>query len=310
MTSAIQLTSVNKHYEKTTVVDDIDLQINSGESFVLIGHNGAGKTTLMKLMLGLTKPSAGQVTVLGEDPTSRAFSSKRRTLGYLPESVSFYHHMTGLELLGYYARLKGLPNAEVKQRLDQVGLLEAAGKRLNTYSKGMRQRLGLAQAILGTPELLFLDEPTTGLDPSLRRDFYQIIGDLRANGTTVVISSHSLNEIEEQADRIALIKNGKLVACGNLEDLSKQVGLPVRTRLSIAANQADHITGQLESHYQIDRIDEYTLELVCPLDQKIAVLRHIADLGDSVLDISMSAPRLGEIYLHYMNGDNMSGEMP
>jgi len=310
MTPAIQLTAVNKHYDKVTVVDAVDLQINAGESFVLIGHNGAGKTSLMKLMLGLTKPSAGQVTVLGEDPTSRAFSSKRRTLGYLPESVSFYHHMTGLELLSYYARLKGLPKAEVKKRLEQVGLLEAADKRLNTYSKGMRQRLGLAQAILGTPELLFLDEPTTGLDPSLRRDFYQIISDLRSSGTTVVISSHSLNEIEEQADRIALIRDGKLVACGSLEDLSKQVGLPVRTLLAVAADQSARIAAQLESHYQINRVDEQTLELVCPAEQKIAALRHITDLGDSVLDISMSTPRLGEIYLHYMNGDQVTGERP
>ena len=285
------------------VVDSIDLTVKTGESFVLIGHNGAGKTTLMKLMLGLTKPSAGKVMVLGEDPTSGSFSGKRRVLGYLPESVSFYHHMTGLELLGYYARLKGVSKAEVNKRLEQVGLIEAAGKRMNTYSKGMRQRLGLAQAILGTPELLFLDEPTTGLDPSLRRDFYQIISDLRANGTTVVISSHSLNEIEEQADRIALIKNGKLVACGSLEDLGRQVGLPVRTRLAVSVGQADRIAGQLEPHYQINRIDEHTLEVVCSVDKKITVLRHVADLGDAVLDISMTAPRLDEIYLHYMSGE-------
>lgn len=302
---AIVLSSVDKYYDKTMVVDSIDLQINTGESFVLIGHNGAGKTTLMKLMLGLTKPSAGKVKVLGENPTSGSFSAKRRVLGYLPESVSFYHHMTGLELLSYYARLKGVAKTEVNKRLEQVGLLEAAGKRMNTYSKGMRQRLGLAQAILGTPELLFLDEPTTGLDPSLRRDFYQIIGDLRAGGTTVVISSHSLNEIEEQADRIALIKNGKLVACGSLEDLSKTVGLPVRTRLTITTGQADRIAGQLEPHYQIEKVDDHTLDLVCPVDQKIAVLRHVADLGDTVLDINMTAPRLDEIYLHFMRGEKL-----
>jgi len=301
---SIELSSVSKKYDKSTVVDDINLQIKTGESFVLIGHNGAGKTTLMKLMLGLTKPSAGQVTVLGEDPTSGAFSARRGVLGYLPESVSFYHHMTGLELLGYYARLKGVPKTEVKKRLEQVGLLEAAGKRMNTYSKGMRQRLGLAQAILGTPELLFLDEPTTGLDPSLRRDFYQIIGDLRASGTTVVISSHSLNEIEEQADRIALIKNGKLVACGSLEDLGRQVGLPVRTRLVIATGHADHVARQLEPHYQVNMVDENTLDLVCPVDKKIAVLHHVADLGDTLLDISMTTPRLDEIYLHFMSGEN------
>lgn len=300
---AIELTSVNKHYDQAKVVNNVDLKINRGESFILVGHNGAGKTTLMKLMLGLTNPSAGQVKVLGEDPTSRAFSAKRRLLGYLPESVSFYHHMTGLELLSYYARLKGLPKTEVSNRLEQVGLGEAANKRLNTYSKGMRQRLGLAQAILGTPQLLFLDEPTTGLDPSLRRDFYQIISDLRTNGTTVVISSHSLNEIEEQADRIALIKNGKLVACGSLEDLSTEVGLPVRTRLILASGHTDRIAAQLETHYQVNKIDTQTLELLCPQEQKLAALRQVAELGDSVLDISMSTPRLGEIYLHFMNGE-------
>lgn len=297
---AIELTAVDKRYDKTAVVDSISLQINAGESFVLVGHNGAGKTTLMKLMLGLTQASAGQVLVLGKDPASRAFSSLRRGLGYLPESVSFYHHMTGLELLRYYARLKGIDIAEVNNRLQQVGLLEAATKRLNTYSKGMRQRLGLAQAILGSPKLLFLDEPTTGLDPSLRRDFYRIIGDLRAAGTTVVISSHSLNEIEAQADRIALIKSGKLVACGSLEELSKQVNLPVRTRLTVATDMAADVAGQLEAHFEIDGINGNNVSLTCPADSKIALLRHIADLGDKILDFSMTAPRLDEIYLHYM----------
>ncbi len=302
-THAIELIAVNKRYDKAVVVNNIDLQINAGESFVLVGHNGAGKTTLMKLMLGLTQPSSGQVMVMGEDPASRSFSARRRVMGYLPESVSFYHHMTGSELLGYYARLKGVPKTEVSKRLEQVGLLEAATKRLNTYSKGMRQRLGLAQAILGSPALLFLDEPTTGLDPSLRRDFYQIIGDLRTSGTTVVISSHSLNEIEAQADRIALIKSGELVACGSLDDLGKQVSLPVRTRLTVATGHATRIVGQLEPHFRIGKVENDSIEMVCPLDKKMSVLRHIADLGDSILDISMTAPRLDEIYLHFMGGE-------
>ena len=305
MTHAIKLTTVSKRYDHQTVVDNIDLQVKNGESFVLVGHNGAGKTTIMKLMLGLTQPSAGQVFVMGKNPASRSFSAKRRVLGYLPESVSFYPHMTGLELLSYYARLKGLPKSEIGQRLEQVGLLEAATKRLNTYSKGMRQRLGLAQAILGTPELLFLDEPTTGLDPSLRRDFYRIISDLRSSGTTVVISSHSLNEIESQADRIALIKNGKLVACGSLNELGKQVGLPVRTRLAVAPGQAARIAEQLEPYFGIDMVDEQTIELVCPVDQKVAALKLITDLGDVVLDINMTTPRLDDIYLHFMHEDKL-----
>lgn len=302
-TQAIELLNVDKRYDQAVVIDSIDLQVNYGENFVLVGHNGAGKTTIIKLMLGLTQPSAGQVLVMGENPVNRSFSARRGVLGYLPESVSFYPHMTGLELLSYYARLKGVPNTEVGKCLEQVGLHAVATKRLRTYSKGMRQRLGLAQAILGTPELLFLDEPTTGLDPSLRRDFYRIIGALRSNGTTVVISSHSLNEIEAQADRIALIKNGKLVACGSLEDLSRQVGLPVRTRLAVAPGHLARVTEQLERHFRIDQVNAHSIDLVCPLDKKISMLRHIADLGDAVLDISMAAPRLDEIYLHFMNGE-------
>jgi len=185
--------------------------------------------------------------------------------------------------------------------LQQVGLHEAAERRLNTYSKGMRQRLGLAQAILGTPQLLFLDEPTTGLDPIVRRDFYQIISDLRASGTTVVISSHALNEIEAQADRIAVIKHGKLMACGSLEDLGKQVSLPIRTRLEVTMGSAARVAEQLAARIQIDRVNEHSIDLLCPEDEKMSLLRHITDLGEIVQDISMTAPRLNEIYLHFMD---------
>jgi len=300
---AIELRAVDKRYGKTAVVDAIDLQVHEGECFVLIGHNGAGKTTILKLMLGLTRPSAGQVRVLGDDPMSRSFATRRQALGYLPESASFYPHMTGLELLVYYARLKGVSSTEVDRRLDQVGLHDAATRRLNTYSKGMRQRLGLAQAILGAPRLLFLDEPTTGLDPLVRRDFYQIIGDLRAGGTTVVISSHALNEVEAQADRVAVIKRGRLVTCGSLPDLGRQAGLPVRTRLAVTPGSAARVAGQFAANVQVDRVNEHSVELICPEDQKMTVLRQIADLDDAVLDVTMSTPRLDEIYLHFMNGE-------
>ncbi|MCF6226537.1 MAG: ABC transporter ATP-binding protein [Xanthomonadales bacterium] len=302
-TPTIELKAVSKRYDKLTVVDGIDLQINKGESFVLVGHNGAGKTTIMKLMLGLTQASSGQVLVMGENPANKSFSARRGMLGYLPESVSFYHHMTGLELLNYYASLKGVAKTEVSSCLEQVNLSASAGKRVNTYSKGMRQRLGLAQAILGKPELLFLDEPTTGLDPSLRRDFYQIISDLRAAGATVVISSHSLSEIETQADRIALIRSGKLVACGSLDALSEQAGLPVHTRLAVATGHTGRVAAQLEPHFEIQKITDHSVDLVCPVNKKISLLRQVADLGEVVLDINMNAPRLNEIYLHFMNGE-------
>lgn len=302
---AIELKAVEKRYDQAVVVDSLDLQVQQGEIFVLVGHNGAGKTTIMKLMLGLTQPSAGHVMVMGKDPCRRSFSTRRQVLGYLPENVSFYHHMTGRELLSYYARLKGLPETEVDLRLKQVGLLGAATKRMHHYSKGMRQRLGLAQAILGTPELLFLDEPTTGLDPSLCHDFYAIINALRARGTTVVISSHSMHEIESQADRIALIKNGKQVACGSLDQLRKQVDLPVRVRLVIATGQAQSVAEQLAPHFRVDKVDDHSVELVCPLAKKVSLLRLITPLTDSVVDINMTAPGLDEIYQHFMNGEQL-----
>jgi Cu-processing system ATP-binding protein len=298
---AIELRSVDKRYGTTAVVDGIDLQVCRGECFVLVGHNGAGKTTLLKLMLGLTRPNGGQVKVLGEDPASPAFVTQRREFGYLPENVSFYPHLTGVELLHYYARLKGVPGPEVSARLEQVGLCDAAGKRLGTYSRGMRQRLGLAQAILGTPRVLFLDEPTTGLDPLLRRDFYQIISDLRATGTTLVISSHALNEVEAQADRIAVIKQGKLLACGSLPELSRQAELPMRIRLSIDAGSATGIVAQLPAHIRIEHINEHTLDLVCVPGDKMMLIKHITGLGETVRDVSIFTPGLDEIYLQFMN---------
>lgn len=300
---AIELRSVDKRYGGSTVVAGMNLDVRHGECFVLVGHNGAGKTTILKIMLGLVRPSNGDVRVLGEDPAGRSFVAERRALGFLPESVSFYPHMTGLELLGYYASLKGVSDSEIDRCLDRVGLHEAAARRLNTYSKGMRQRLGLAQAILGKPRLMFLDEPTTGLDPLLRRDFYQIIADLRADGTTVVISSHALNEVEVRANRIAVVKNGRLMACGSLSELGTHVGLPIRTRLAVRVGSAQSIADRLAAHTRIDKINDQSVDLSCTEGEKMALLRHIADLGETVLDVSMTAPRLNDIYLHFMDSD-------
>ncbi len=299
--NVVELESASKLYGEARVVDHIDLQIAAGECFVLVGHNGAGKTTLMKLMLGLTCPDAGYVRVLGKNPTSRSFAFDRQSLGYLPESVSFYPHMTGMELLSYYARLKHVARDEVYSRLDHVGLSEAANRRLSTYSKGMRQRLGLAQALLGMPKLLFLDEPTTGLDPVYRHDFYQIIRDLQKRGTTVIISSHALNEIETQADRIAIIKHGKLEACGSLKNLSRNLGLPTRICLSVVAGSAVRIAELIDSNIKIDHINDRSINLLCNEDEKMKVLNHTASLGDAVLDVSITTPRLDDIYLHYMD---------
>ena len=296
---AIEVTGAVKRYGDKTVVSDVDLSVRSGERLVLIGHNGAGKTTLMKLMLGLTHPNAGQVRVLGSNPAT-APAAQRRAIGYLPESVAFHSAMKGREVLAFYARLKGVAPAECQSILEQVGLDQAADRRVSTYSKGMRQRLGLAQAMLGKPRLLFLDEPTSGLDPSLRRQFYDLIDTLSLSGTTSLTSSHSLNEVEVRADRIAIMKNGAIVACGTLSELSQQASLPMVVRLRVVAGQTAGVAEQLASMGEVQRINDHGIDLSCLGTSKMVLFRHIAGLGDVIEDMDVIPPRLDDIYNHYM----------
>jgi len=295
----IDVAGVFKRYGDKTVVRDVDLSVRAGEHMVLVGHNGAGKTTLMKLMLGLTHPSAGRVRVLGGNP-AKAGADQRRALGYLPESVAFNSAMKGSEVLAFYARLKGVAPAECRSIFEQVGLDKAADRRVNTYSKGMRQRLGLAQAMLGKPQLLFLDEPTSGLDPSLRRHFYSLIDTLSRSGTTSLTSSHSLNEVEARADRIAIMKMGAIVACGTLAELSRQAGLPVAVRLRVTAGRAAGVAERLAPMGEICRVNEHSVDLSCLGASKMVLLRQIAGLGDVVEDVDVMPPRLDDIYSHYM----------
>jgi Cu-processing system ATP-binding protein len=304
--SVIVLRSVCKQYGSETVVRDVSLNVQAGECLVLVGHNGAGKTTLMKLMLGLTRPSSGEVEVLGGDPALKAAVARRTALGYLPESVAFYEAMTGREVLEFYARLKGASMRDCDKLLQQVGLTEAARRRVGTYSKGMRQRLGLAQAMLGEPQLLFLDEPTTGLDPSLRQQFYQLTGDLHKAGVTSIISSHALDEVEARADRFVIMKAGAMVACGTLDELYAQTALPVRLRLSVTPGEAARVADSLGTDVTISEVNNQSINLSCFNTEKMPLIRRISGLGEVVRDIQIMPPRLDEVYKHYMNAESGS----
>ncbi len=296
---AVDVSALVKCYGDKSVVRDVDLDVRRGERMVLIGHNGAGKTTLLKLMLGLTHPTAGTVRVLGEDP-ARADAAHRRRIGYLPESVAFHSAMKGREVLTFYARLKGVAPSDCADILERVGLARAADRRVSTYSKGMRQRLGLAQAMLGKPDLLFLDEPTSGLDPSLRRKFYDLIDTFSLSGTTSLTSSHSLNEVEARADRIAIMKSGAIVACGTLAELSRQAGLPIVVRLRVMAGNAASVAERLAPLGDIRRVNDHGIDLSCLGASKMVLFRHIAGLGEVIEDVDVIPPRLDEIYNHYM----------
>ncbi len=300
--NAIKVTGVVKRYGKQTVVRNVDLSVRTGERMVLVGHNGAGKTTLMKLMLGLTHPCEGQLRVLGSNPMT-ANAEQRRKTGFVPENVAFHNTMTGEDILALYARLKGVAPAEYRSILVQVGLENVANRRVSTYSKGMRQRLGLAQAMLGKPRLLFLDEPTTGLDPSLRRQFYDLIDTLSLSGTTSLTSSHSLNEVETRADRVTIMKAGAIVACGTLAELSRKAGLPAVIRLRVATGHAAGVAERLAPMGRIQQVNDHRIEVACIETSRMELFRHIADLGDAIEDIDMIPARLDEIYNHYMENE-------
>ncbi|MFZ1174530.1 MAG: ABC transporter ATP-binding protein, partial [Bradyrhizobium sp.] len=217
---------LTKRYGETRAVDDVSFGIRRGEVFGLLGPNGAGKTTTILMMLGLTEVSSGRIGVLGFDPVRQPLQVKRR-VGYLPDSVGFYDHLSAVENLAYTAKLMGLSLNERRQRIEaalkRVHLDEVAHKRVSTFSRGMRQRLGLAEIIVKKAEIAVLDEPTSGLDPQATLEFLDLIRELKAEGITVLLSSHLLDQVQRICDRVALFQSGRIVLMGSVAELSVQV---------------------------------------------------------------------------------------
>lgn len=304
-----EVQDVTKRYGETEAVRGVDLTLAPGECVAMVGHNGAGKSSLIKLMLGLTTPTAGRIRVLGGDPASAACSPIRRRIGFLPENVAFHPNMSGRETLDFYARLKGASRSGNDALFEKVGLEPAAIKRrVSTYSKGMRQRLALAQALLGGPKLLFLDEPTTGLDPALRQSFYAIVAELRDRGTTVLLCSHALTELEGQADRVVVMSRGRKVADGSLATLRSLAQLPVRIRLTLPSDDIDALAARVGQGAALTRLAGGVVELACANDDKIDLVRRIACDGPTaniaakiaIEDIEIVQPSLDEMYAHFL----------
>lgn len=299
MTSTVRVTDVTKEYGRVTAVRGTSFELGQGELVALIGHNGAGKTTLMKLMLGLIRPTRGSVVVLGDNPAAGEFAG-RRQLGYLPENVSFDSALTGRETQVFYAQLKREPRTKALELLEAVGLGAAARRRVGTYSKGMRQRLGLAQALIGHPKALLLDEPTTGLDPELRQTFYEVIERLAAEGTTVLLSSHSLTELEERAGRVIIMNHGIKVADGSIERLRNIARLPTRIRLKVAGLAPTELPSWLPSGATCRRLNGHIVEIDAAPEQKIQLLHSATAAGTSVEDLDVIPPTLDELYAHFL----------
>ena len=289
--TTVALEGVTKRYGPIVAVRDLDLALHAGEVVALVGHNGAGKTTQIKMMLGLARPTSGSVRLLGADPVADGIGVRAR-VGYLPETVSFHLALTGRETLGFYARLKAVPAADLDRAFAAVGLDGAAADRaVGTYSKGMRQRLGLAQALLGQPRVLILDEPTSGLDPALRREFYSIVAARAAEGATVLLASHALTELEGRADRVVIVNRGAKIADGTLDDLRALARLPVQVRIRPAGAFAGK---------GWRRLADGAFETEVALEEKLPLLARLLSDPAALADLSVTEPTLDDLYAHFL----------
>lgn len=295
---ALALDAVTKAYGRERVVDAVTLDLAPGERLALLGHNGAGKTTLLKLALGLTRADGGSVTTLGTIPGSPGWTAAKRGIGFLPESVAFLGSMSGRETIRFYGRLKGVGRAACEEVLARVGLEGVAGKQVRTYSKGMRQRLGFAQAVLGTPRLLILDEPTGGLDPDSRRAFHATLAALAGQGAAIVLSSHVLTEVEAGTDRIAIVRAGRLAACGTADELKRLARLAITIRVAVrpggSARLAEALGGRPAA-----RVNDHAVELRCSAGEKRALVERILGVDDAVEDIEIVPPGLDAVYARF-----------
>ncbi|PYL10200.1 MAG: ABC transporter ATP-binding protein [Verrucomicrobia bacterium] len=232
------------HREKVVAVRDLDLRVEAGEVYGLLGPNGSGKSTTLKIILGLVSPTRGRTEIFGRD-SSRVDS--REAVGFLPENPYFYKYLSGEETLRFFGKLGGLNGGRLRQQVDEllelVGLTNARKRRLGTYSKGMLQRIGLAQALIHEPKLVVLDEPTAGVDPAGSRDIRNLIVDLKKRGITVLLSSHLLAQVQEICDRIGILANGVLVREGHLEEL---IAIQNQTEL-ILENAPEPLLNEIEA---------------------------------------------------------------
>ncbi len=296
MTQSLILSQLTKTYAGTPALRDVALQVAPGERVALLGHNGAGKSTMMKIILGLIPYDSGRVEVLGAAPGSRG---ARAHVAYLPENVAFHPSLSGLEQIRHFLRLRGLSAGGAMDMLARVGLADAARRRIGTYSKGMRQRVGLAQALIGRPRLLVLDEPTSGLDPVSRRDFYTLLDGLAAEGAAILLSSHALTEVEARTDRLVILSQGRVVTEGTLPELRRAANLPV----SLHVIARDGAGGKLAEALPQGRMNGTGLYLDVAQQDKLPILSQITALKDLVADIEVIPPSLEDIYSHYSRRD-------
>jgi ABC-2 type transport system ATP-binding protein len=300
----IRAEGLTKRYGTTVAVDHVDLDVRAGEIVGILGPNGSGKTTTILMLLGLTEPTEGRAEVAGFDPLREPLEVKRR-VGYLPDSVGFYDGLSARDNLTYTGRLAGLSRREIDQRfaeaLLRVGLPDVGRDRVATFSRGMRQRLGLAEVLMKRPSIAILDEPTATLDPHSTQEFLGMIRGLKADGTAVLLSSHHLDQVQSVCDRVALFNRGRIALSGSVTDLARRVlgggyVIDVEARGSVVLDQLTAVPGVV----RVQPLERELFRVDCERDLRSEIARRLAPTCD-VLGIRFAEPSLNEVYTRFFN---------
>ena len=305
-TPVIAARGLTKRYGTTAVVDGIDFDVAKGEIFGLLGPNGAGKTTTILMMLGLTDVTAGHVSVMGHDPVREPLQVKR-LVGYLPDTVGFYDHMTAVDNLRYTAALIGIPDGERDKRiaaaLERVGLNDVGQKRVGAYSRGMRQRLGLAEILMKDVAIAILDEPTSGLDPHATAELLDMIRTLKRDGVAVLVSSHLLERVQSICDRVALFNSGKIALLGTVPELAREV-LGGGYNVEVEADGEDLALkfSDISGVKAVDQSGPNRYRLLAETDVRPQAAAAVVNAGGALRRLSIAEPSLDAIYNAYFQG--------
>lgn len=311
----IETENLTKRYVDKTAVDHLALSVRKGEVFGLLGPNGAGKTTTILMLLGLTEPTFGRANILGMDCTRQSIDIKSR-VGYLPDNVGFYGDLTGRENLEFTGRINGLSEECIKERIEnllkRVGMEDAADRKTRTYSKGMKQRLGVADVLMKEPEIIIMDEPTLGIDPEGMRQLLELIKELsQKDGRTILISSHQLYQIQQVCDRVGIFVNGQLIACGRIEDLGNQIQKENHYTLELQVTPYDdRLLAELQKQPGVQAIRKegnmFIVESTSDMCQ--ALTEYLGINGYTIRHLHQKGGDLDEIYRLYFEKAGLNDE--